>query len=213
MTPGHVASLFQHPVGVGISDPQSGSGTLFAEEEPAVLRAVPKRWREFIAGRVAARQALRDIGGPAPALPADVDRLPVWPDGFTGSITHCDDLCLAVASRQVRAVGLDVEPATDLPADLWQEILLPPELSSVAAAARPGLAAKLMFCAKEAAYKAQYPLTRVIYGFHDMRLMVLDDHQFVAEFRIPVGDFQPGDRLRGRYFIDSQHIVAAVEIR
>ncbi|WP_319825119.1 4'-phosphopantetheinyl transferase family protein [Thalassovita sp.] len=213
MTPGNVAGLFQHPVGVGMSDPRSGSGTLFAEEEPAVLRAVPKRWREFIAGRVAARQALGNIGGPAPALPAGADRLPVWPDGFTGSISHCEDLCLAVASGHVRALGLDVEPATDLPAELWPEILLPPELSDVTGASNPGVTAKLVFCAKEAAYKAQYPLTRVIYGFHDMRLTLLDDHQFTAEFRIPVGNFRPGDRLVGHYFIDSQHIVAGVEIR
>lgn len=208
MTPAQIAALFDSPVGVGVTDPRRPSGGLLGDEGAAMTRAVPKRQAEFLAGRIAARAALAAIGGPIVALPPGADRLPVWPQGYAGSITHCDDLCLAVAGTGMRALGLDVEPAADLPADLWDDILLPPERGSVLATQSPGLTARLIFCAKEAAYKAQYPLTRQIYGFHDMQVD-WDAARFTARFRIPVGGFCPGDAIHGRYRIDSRHIVAA----
>lgn len=209
MTPARISALFDSPVGVGVTDPRRPSGSLMQGE--SLPRAVPKRQAEYLAGRTAARMALAAMGGPVVALPPGDDRLPIWPKGWAGSITHCDDLCLAVASSHMRALGLDVEPAQDLPADLWPEILLPREQETVAAAATPGLTARMVFCAKEAAYKAQYPLSRQIYGFHDMHLH-WDAAGFQAEFLIAAGPFHPGDRLSGRFLVDSTHIVAAVAL-
>jgi 4'-phosphopantetheinyl transferase EntD len=211
MTPETIASLFTCPVGVGVTDPRLPSEPAYPQEGAAITRAVPKRRNEFLAGRKAARIALSAIGGPSVALPPGADRVPHWPDGFVGSITHCDDVCLAVATLHARAVGVDVEPATALPRDLWDAILLPEEQESIASAPNPGLAAKLIFSAKEAAYKAQYPISRVLYGFHDMHL-ILGAGRFQAKFRIAAGPFQPGDCVEGRIHFDSGHIVTAAQL-
>ncbi len=212
MMPSAVASLFTGSVGVGIADPRQPAGLLYPEEEPAIARAVPKRRLEFTAGRVAARAALAELGCAPCALPANPDRVPHWPKGFAGCITHCDDLCLAVASSEACGIGVDLEPATDLPADLWPEILLPGELARVKAARQPAVSARMVFCAKEAAFKAQYPLTGAMFGFHDME--ILDEGvDFSARFLVRAGNFRAGHSLSGRYFSDSRHIVATVEIR
>ncbi|MDF1802040.1 4'-phosphopantetheinyl transferase family protein [Thalassovita sp.] len=208
MTPARVAALFDCPVGVGVTDPRRPSGSLFPEEETALGAVVPKRRNEFIAGRTAARQALSALGGPIVALPPGKDRLPHWPRGYAGSITHCDDLCLAAVTRAARSIGLDVEPATPLPVELVDEILLPDERRIVAASSRPDVMAKAVFSMKEAAYKAQYPLSSVMYGFHDMALHWDVSGHFEAEFLITAGTFQPHDRISGRFMIDSGHIVA-----
>lgn len=212
MTHAQVISLFpkEMELGVGISDPRQPKGDLHPSEAAAVTRAVPKRRDEFRAGRDAARSAMRAIGVAPVALPSNPDRLPDWPVGLAGSITHCDDLCLAAVSRKARSIGLDIEPAADLPADLWGEILLPDELTAAKATDSPGLAAKLVFSAKEAAYKAQYPLSRTLFGFLDLSVAFTPDGEFQAEFRVPAGPFEAGDRMRGRYLASDTHIVTAV---
>lgn len=211
MTQAQVISLFPDgvDVGVGITDPRRAMGALDPSEERAITRAVPKRRNEFRAGRLAARQALQAVGVSGP-VPQRADRAPDWPQGIAGSITHCQDLCVACASTTVRAIGLDVEPAEDLPADLWGAILLPEEQEATQASADPGLTAKLIFSAKEAAYKAQYPLSETLFGFHDLGIAVGKDGQFSAVFHTQAGSFQPGDTLHGRYLKTETHILTAV---
>lgn len=212
MTPDRIISLFDCPVGVGVSDPRRPSGFLYPEEMIHVTQAVPKRRMEFTAGRTAAREALSALGGPLVPILPDADRVPQWPRGYAGSITHCDDLCLAAVTRAARALGLDVEDDSDLPDDLWDEILLPEERAAVLATQNPGQMAKLVFSAKEAAYKAQFPISRTLYGFHDMQVTWDRAGQFVARFRIAAGPFRPGNALDGRFAIDSGHIVTAVTL-
>src|SRR5258708_8108427 len=73
-------------------------GSLLSLEESLVAKAVPKRRREFTAGRNCARRALAQLGYPDFALLAGSHGQPLWPPGIAGSITHCDDYCaVAVA--------------------------------------------------------------------------------------------------------------------
>ncbi|WP_420569062.1 4'-phosphopantetheinyl transferase family protein [Thalassovita sp.] len=212
MTRAQVISLFPKgvDVGVGITDPRRPEGVLYPSEELAISRAVPKRRDEFRAGRSAARQAMRAVGAAPSALPARKDRLPDWPEGIAGSITHCRDLCVACASTGARAIGLDVETATELPADLWETILLPDEHEAVRSSAHPGALATLIFSSKEAAYKAQYPLSETLFGFHDLGVSITGSGHFQACFRTTAGPFQPGDTMRGRYLKTQDHILTAV---
>lgn len=67
---------------------------LYAEWQMAmpltIQRAVPKRKAEFLAGRLAARWACQQAGC---LVTADIRigdmRAPVWPAGWSGSISHC----------------------------------------------------------------------------------------------------------------------------
>jgi 4'-phosphopantetheinyl transferase EntD len=139
-----------------------------------VSRAVAKRLQEFAAGRACARYALAVLGVPDAEVPAAPDRQPVWPQGFLGSITHTTGFCAAaVAARtSLRALGLDSEIVGAPTPDLWSTLCRPEELAwidSLPAARRPA-AVTLVFSAKEAFYKCQYPLVAEWLDFHDVRI-------------------------------------------
>jgi 4'-phosphopantetheinyl transferase EntD len=61
------------------------------------------------------------------------------------------------------AVGVDVEPAEDLPPELIDMVATPAERNMIADVRFGG---RLLFVAKEAAYKAVYPLDRTFLMHH-----------------------------------------------
>jgi len=147
---------------------------LLPAEVPAVARAVAGRVREFAAGRRCARRALAEFGVGDVAIAAAADRQPVWPPGMAGSITHTAGLCAAVVAptRRLAALGLDCEVVGHVSADIWDTICVADEASwidSLSAAGRPAAVA-LLFSAKEAFYKCQYPLAEEWLDFHDLRI-------------------------------------------
>ncbi len=161
-------------IGIGVSDPKAPEGTLRPEEEPAMARTVEKRRLEFTSGRVAARQAMLDMGHAPKAVLMAPDRSPIWPDGLVGSITHSDDACIAVVTQgsSRRSIGIDIEPDTPLDLDLEEVICTPSERAWLDAHCkeRRGHLAKQIFCMKESFYKALYPLTGQILGFEDVEV-------------------------------------------
>lgn len=177
----------------------------------AVPKATPARLREFAAGRSAARAAMQALGHPPSAVPMQADRSPSWPEAVTGSISHCDGACLALLGwrRDWAGIGLDLEPATPLEAALWPEILGQAEQSAVMALpkAERGLAALQIFMAKEAVYKAQYPISGQLFGFDGLNI-VLQKGGFVARFTAGVSPFVAGQMMTGR-FVMAQGLIAA----
>lgn len=173
MTTALVAPLFPEGVVVVERDPAAVFGRLFPEEEASIACAVEKRRREFAAGRLLAREALGRLGVAPGALPVGEGRAPRWPQGVVGSIAHTRGLCavaVAHAGAAVAGLGVDVEPDVPLKDALLQRIALPAERDRLARAGDPARLGKLLFCAKEALYKAQYPATRTFLGFHDVEL-------------------------------------------
>ena len=134
------------------------------EEARCVARAVPARVAEFAAGRLCARLALAELGVVGFPLLAAPDRSPVWPLGVVGSISHTAGHCAVVAGSRTQflGLGLDTELLAAVHAGLWSKLCTPPEHTRLGAlpAAQRARAAALIFAAKEAFYKMQYPLTR-----------------------------------------------------
>lgn len=183
-------------------DTEGDVGGLFAEERVAVDRAVSARQAEFAAGRSAARAALRRLGQSSMPIPAGADRAPIWPPGFTGSISHCRTAVIAVASRldgRGQYIGVDLEDAIGLEPELWDSICRPSEIGWFDTKPDAALWAKIVFSIKEAVYKAQYPLTQRMIDFHDVEVVELDpDGHFTAQVRVGdikkvTGDFRAGD--------------------
>lgn len=175
-----IAALFGGPVAVAVLPVNGPHPPLMPQEARAVARAVQTRRDEFTAGRAAARLAMERLGLPPQAVPAAPDRSPVWPDGLTGSISHAGGLCAAVLSRDpLHKLGLDIEDAAPLDADLWPLVLTPDELDRLAQAPsdRRGTIAKRIFGIKEAAYKAQFPLTGAVIGFQALDVTLAPDPQ------------------------------------
>jgi len=165
--------------------------TLFPAEQAVIAAAVGKRRQEFTTARGLARAALARIGiPPAPILPG-LRGAPQWPDGVVGSITHCDGYrAAAVArSRDVLTVGIDAEPDTPVPGDVLSLVALDAERAMVRdlTAAHPGPCwDKLLFSAKEAVYKAWFPLTRAWLDFGEAHITVDPDRgTFHAALLVP----------------------------
>ncbi|MBL7620905.1 4'-phosphopantetheinyl transferase superfamily protein [Frankia sp. AgB1.8] len=213
---------------------------LFPAEEALLARAVPKRRREFTAGRVCARRAMARLGvAPAPLL-AGPNREPLWPAGLVGSITHCEGYRAAAVARagDVLSIGIDAEPNGPTPDGVLDRIALPAEISWVRAAARVEPEVhwdRLLFCAKESVYKTWFPLAGSWLGFEDA-LITLDDRPddsgptgdagrtagatrwtgaFTAKLLV-TGPILPDGRrlssLRGRYLVTQGLILAVVAI-
>jgi 4'-phosphopantetheinyl transferase EntD len=197
--------LLPEGAAVAAADPGRLYPLLPGEE---LFGAVSSRRCEFSAGRHAARTALALLGLPSGPIPQGDDRAPVWPADISGSITHTRLACLAAVIRGP-ALGLDLEE--DLPLDiaLWDSILGPEEQAWARAAPDPGHAAKLIFSAKEAAYKAQYPVSRQLFGFDTLAIAVACD-SFTATFRHSVTPFAVGQVLHGRHSRAEGHILTVV---
>lgn len=148
------------------------------EEEPLIAKSVAKRRNEFVTVRYCARQALGELGvAPVPILKGEKGE-PCWPDGVVGSLTHCEGYRGAVVGRQtdVRSVGIDAEPHDVLPNGVLDAISLPTERAELKDMPDGLHWDRILFCAKEATYKAWFPLTRRWLGFEDAHIVFdLDD--------------------------------------
>lgn len=185
------------------------------EERPFVVGAVPSRVREFAAGRACARLAMDALSEPPCPIGVLSDRTPDWPQAMTGSITHSKTHCAAAIVRKgggVRAVGIDLEPAEALDADLVSSVCRDEEVAWLSRHADPErlLLAKLIFSAKECAYKCQYAISRKAFGFEDMALELdLDRERFSATLLRPFSPFPVGARIAGEFRISPTHIACA----
>lgn len=189
------------------------------EEEPLIAKSVAKRRNEFITVRYCARIAMGELGlPPVPILKGDKGE-PCWPDGVVGSLTHCTGYRGAVVGRSaaVRSVGIDAEPHDVLPNGVLDAISLPAERSEIPQAMPGGLHwDRILFCAKEATYKAWFPLTKRWLGFEDAHISFEADGAAAGTFvsRILIDpealSGPPLTALRGRWSVDRGLVLTAI---
>jgi 4'-phosphopantetheinyl transferase EntD len=193
--------------------------TMFSIEAAVVADAVAERRREFGTARYCARQALLQIGVPAvPVLP-DVDGAPRWPAGVVGSITHCQGYRAAAVARssEVCGIGIDAEPHAAMPPEALDLIRRDEERAHLLALedADPSLHwDRILFCAKEAVYKAWFPLTRRWLDFADVSTTLHPDGTFwtrlcVRGSRVAGLDL---DVFGGRWMVGRGLVLAATSV-
>ena len=175
---------------------------------PGLERAVAKRQIESVAGRLAAREALRRLGrGGDDWLGRGEDRAPIWPAGFLGAISHSGGLAWSVAARAAdrRGLGVDVEGLVSPSAAeaVSKMVLVEGEHQRLAAAGlddRAGLT--LAFAAKECLFKCLYPTVRKMFGFEAAELQWIDavGGAFGLRLRVSLHPSLPeGAIFRGRF--------------
>jgi 4'-phosphopantetheinyl transferase EntD len=190
------------------------------EEKPLIARSVAKRRNEFVTVRHCARVALKDIGmSPVPILKGDKGE-PCWPDGVVGSLTHCTGYRGAVVGRvgPVRSVGIDAEPHDVLPNGVLEAISLPAERAEIPRAMPDELHwDRILFCAKEATYKAWFPLTKRWLGFEDAHITFEADSsglagRFVSRILIDPAALSgpPLASLAGRWSVERDLVLTAI---
>ena len=204
------AEAFADPPGV----------VLFPEEQALVARAAAKRRQEFTTARDCARRALAALGVAAvPVLPGERGA-PRWPAGLVGSITHCSGYRAAAVARasQLLTLGLDAEPDAALPEGVLPRVTSPAERARLRAlaAAAPGTSwDRLLFSAKEATYKAWFPLTGRWLGFEDADVTIGPaDGTFRARLLVPgpVLGGAPLAAFPGRWLAADGLLVTAVTL-
>ncbi|MFC6686535.1 4'-phosphopantetheinyl transferase family protein [Jhaorihella thermophila] len=211
-------SLFPPEVAVAATDPRAAHPAPLPEEADAAGRWALVRLREFAAGRAAVRIAMAELGVPPCPVPMGADRAPVWPEGLVGSISHSRTACLAALTRagDIRALGVDVEEDTPLEPTLEETILTAAErdrLRNLPPMQR-GRRAKLIFSAKESAYKCQYPVSRTLLDFDAFEILFdAANGGFSAIFRRAVGPFPRGAALTGRHAVAGGLIITSVTLR
>ncbi|WP_067468295.1 4'-phosphopantetheinyl transferase family protein [Actinomadura macra] len=187
---------------------------LLPEEEPAVARAVDKRRREFTTVRWCAREALAGLGMPPVPITRGEKGAPRWPEGVVGSMTHCDGYRAAAVARaaDVAALGIDAEPHGPLPDGVLDAIAREEEaplLEGLRRASPDVHWDRLLFCAKEAVYKAWFPTARRWLGFEDASLVLDPAGTFTAEILVPDAPFAG---FAGRWTTADGLIAAAITV-
>ena len=191
-------------------------GDLFAGERGAVEGASPLRRAEFATGRWCARAALEQVGGPTgiPLLPDDAGA-PLWPPDLVGSITHTQGWTGAVAARTgwrrgVRSLGLDAETASALPPGVIDVVASPRERADLERLASTNGTTPwdtVLFGAKEAVYKAWYPLGGVVLAHDAVEVRLTADGRFAAAVLVPTTSRAPR-RVRGRWTAGPRVVVS-----
>jgi 4'-phosphopantetheinyl transferase EntD len=187
LSPG-LSDLF--PPGVAVAELRRPGDVrqLYPAEAVSLKGSVPKRAAEFAAGRLCARRALAEFGIHDFAVRVGDNREPLWPPHLVGSITHTAGLCAAVVAREgaLAAVGLDSEVVGQVPEEIWPTVCLPEELAWLAALPDTvrAVGVTLLFAAKEAFYKCQYPLVREWLDFHDVMVEPLSWGAARGELRV-----------------------------
>jgi 4'-phosphopantetheinyl transferase EntD len=144
---------------------------------PVSQNATQKRRYDFSDGRELAGRCLASIGAEPQMIGRGQHREPLWPGGICGSITHTQGLVAAVAGFEGSALqvglGLDAERITPLAAFDCAHLFTREErafLANVAEANRAAFAT-CFFSAKEAIFKAQFPLTTNFVEYNEVSLL------------------------------------------
>jgi 4'-phosphopantetheinyl transferase EntD len=192
---------------------------LLPEEERALGRAVDKRRREFTTGRACAREALARLGVRSTAIGSGRNGEPLWPSGVVGSITHCEGYraCAVASARAVLTIGIDAERDARLSDGVWAEVARGRERDLRGATSSPVRSGPhldaVLFSAKEAVYKAWFPLAGRRLGFDDVELSLdLVNAEFRAKLLVPglVVDGVMLSEFRGAWAVEEGVICTAV---
>ena len=183
----------------------------------------PRRIADFSAGRLCARLALEQLGIEGFPIAINPDRTPRWPPGVTGSISHTTGYGCAVAANEftVGSIGIDAELAGRVTPQLDRLVFTAREsrwLGALSVNDRR-FASTIIFSAKEAFYKCQYPVTRRWLEFVDASIEIassdLRSGTFTVDTAYDALDLGAEVRLplRGRFTTDGELVLTGIALR
>lgn len=146
---------------------------LAPEEITYVTDMSDKRRLEFVAGRTAAKISMSRAGHPKGVILRQQGGAPIWPKGLFGSLTHNNRLAAAavIDANRSTSIGIDIEENVALPDDVLGLVLTPAERSECTRhGSGASVRAKLLFSAKEAVFKADWPRYGEFLDFADIQL-------------------------------------------
>jgi len=142
---------------------------------PDFRRAALKRQAEFLAGRYAAKEVMRNSNIDKEVIKTvgiGTHRCPIWPTKFTGSITHNNSkaICAVTDSNPNVQLGIDFEDyissavvleiENNIHSNDEKQLLTSQGISDC-------IATTIIFSAKESLFKALYPRVKKYFGFEE----------------------------------------------
>ena len=157
-------------------------GQLFDSEQGVEFDGFsPQRKSEYSSGRRVAHEALKLLAGAAAAVTRN-GRLPEWPAGYRGTISHSREIAIAMvaSTSDCHGIGLDVVKKNAVSAKVGTRIMLAEEMLPPRGFSETDWRA-IVFCAKESVYKAVYPEIGEFLEFRDVEIkMDESDRSFTA---------------------------------
>ncbi|MFC1744910.1 4'-phosphopantetheinyl transferase [Candidatus Riflebacteria bacterium] len=177
---------------------------IFATEKEALSRgAVEKRCLDFFAGRQAAHLAMQAINMEPCPIPVGEKNEPLWPENITGSISHSCGIALAAVALKanVRLIGVDLEDKMrrlqNFSRILQMVCCYQAEKKWVLEEKNPAaqqVRFLQVFSAKEAFYKAFFPIFKQRFFFNAVEMLWEDSCKgFSGEIKLEF----PGNYNRG----------------
>lgn len=156
-------------LGCRLITPGDEDALLPAEAANFTGRALSAR-RASGAGRVLARVLLERLGFDAQPLRRLPSGAPDWPRGVVGSLSHDDSFAVAIVGprESYASLGIDIEPAEDLPPGLIDLVATTRERNDPAWQGPAG--GRVLFSVKEAVYKAVHPLDGMFLDYQDVEV-------------------------------------------
>lgn len=163
-----VASIHLLPSTEEISEEELFRGASLETKERAELLKAAQRRSEFLRSR----WLYRAVSGHSmdPTRHGDGDLL--WPQGFVGSLSHkVGHVALVyMPAKPWQSVGVDLE-RIQVQTHLAEKIMTSSEKSLIDSVCEGSESTAAVFSAKEALFKAVFPLGRKMFWFHDAELV------------------------------------------
>jgi len=140
---------------------------LLPEELAPLARSVDQVRRASGAARIVARDLMARFGARPQPVIKSASGAPVWPAGLMGSLAHSRQVAVAALARHgdFAGIGVDVEPAEPIDADLVRMVATATERHAIA---DDPLQCRVLFAVKEAVYKCVNPLDGLFLEHHDV---------------------------------------------
>ncbi|BAT71535.1 4'-phosphopantetheinyl transferase [Thermosulfidibacter takaii ABI70S6] len=169
---------------------------LFFEKKIPTLRCAflnrTKNLKDHTAGRLAAKRALAKCGVDSEVSKGKYGE-PVWPEGIVGSISHSRQHAFSVVGKREDfcSLGCDVELYSRMCEKVATRIMTPEE--SKVSLLQDQIYWTILFSAKEAFYKMQFPIFGKRLSFKDVTVLIEDERLKVYSFIEAEGVFLVGE--------------------
>ena len=136
------------------------------------------RIEQYRSGRICAREALSRFGiRNKPVIRDPETREPIWPDGFSGAITHSKNWAAAAVGKKtiISGIGIDLEDLKrNIDPRISRHVCTKEENDWLHKLDKTLLdqTLKLIFSAKESIFKAFFPSTKIFLHFHDAKILI-----------------------------------------
>lgn len=186
-----------------------------------LLQAVSKRRIDYLAGRLCARQALSKLGlNEQGSIAAGSNRIPQWPEGYLGAITHTKGYAAAIVGLRSHWLGLGIDAEVivgESKPSLIRHVCRSGEYERLlqGSTKNDDFLFTLIFSAKESLFKALYPVVQNYFGFQAAQLIDLDLNtgNFVIQLAQEIHENLPVDiAFHGRFIQIQDKVVTLIKI-